>query len=101
VTGDERQNDWMLPHRGVVAVLGKQVEQPCRSGRFPVVATRRAYGSRPAAGYASRPSFVHADMIRTRILQRWKRQHQAQRAAAAKCSNRAVPDWPQQPFIGS
>jgi hypothetical protein len=32
VTGEERQDDRMPPQRGVLAVLGKQVEKP---GNFP------------------------------------------------------------------
>jgi hypothetical protein len=47
VPGDVRQDDGM-PHRGVQAVLGDDVEHPSRGAGLPVLAARRAHRIGPS-----------------------------------------------------
>jgi hypothetical protein len=103
--GDECQDDRMAAHRGYWRNSGKQVGEPSRCCRPPIVCAGRTHCGGPPAWRTLMTLFVyHSDMVRTPVLVGWERRAnsvESGRAAATKCSNRIELLWPQPTFIGS
>lgn len=107
VAGNECENNRVLSHGGIMAVLRKKVHQPGCGRGFPSFGPRRLDVRRPPARHRPRPSSIHhEDMIRTRVLvARVPRLPVDAYAsspggdAAVKCSNRIVRHRPLKPML--